>query len=148
MHWQRKPISCLYPNGPQKKTGRQNSARNLPRQLTCFLFAINFLLTPCKYDYVITLKSLFLILLEHLKEREQGQRLNIIIVAEGAVDREGKAITAEDVRKVVVDRLNQDARITVLGHVQRGGSPSGFDRVLVNPMFTIFFTIYPYYYYE
>ncbi|XP_021953997.1 ATP-dependent 6-phosphofructokinase isoform X1 [Folsomia candida] len=64
------------------------------------------------------------------QEREQGQRLNIIIVAEGAVDREGKAITAEDVRKVVVDRLNQDARITVLGHVQRGGSPSGFDRVL------------------
>lgn len=56
--------------------------------------------------------------------------MNIIIVAEGAIDREGKAITAEDVRKVVVDKLNQDTRITVLGHVQRGGNPSAFDRVL------------------
>ncbi|XP_018495778.1 ATP-dependent 6-phosphofructokinase [Galendromus occidentalis] len=65
-----------------------------------------------------------------LREREGGQRLNIIIVAEGAMDREGKPITADDVKKVVVDRLNQDTRVTVLGHVQRGGSPSAFDRVL------------------
>lgn len=56
--------------------------------------------------------------------------MNIIIVSEGAIDREGKAITAEDVRKVVVDKLQQDTRITVLGHVQRGGNPSAFDRVL------------------
>jgi 6-phosphofructokinase 1 len=35
-------------------------------------------------------------------------------------------------KKVVVDNLNQDTRITVLGHVQRGGSPSAFDRVLVS----------------
>jgi len=35
------------------------------------------------------------------------------------------------VKNVLVDRLNQDARITVLGHVQRGGSPSAFDRILV-----------------
>ncbi|XP_037956003.1 ATP-dependent 6-phosphofructokinase-like [Teleopsis dalmanni] len=64
------------------------------------------------------------------QERNAGQRLNIIIVAEGAIDREGKPITAEDVKKVVVDRLQQDTRITVLGHVQRGGNPSAFDRVL------------------
>jgi 6-phosphofructokinase 1 len=57
--------------------------------------------------------------------------LNIIIVAEGAIDREGKPITAELVKKVVVDNLQQDTRITVLGHVQRGGSPSAFDRILV-----------------
>jgi len=56
--------------------------------------------------------------------------LNIIIVAEGAIDRDGKPITAEDVKKVVVDNLQQDTRITVLGHVQRGGNPSAFDRVL------------------
>lgn len=61
-----------------------------------------------------------------------GQRLNIIIVAEGAVDRNGVAITAENVKKVVVDKLQQDTRITVLGHVQRGGNPSAFDRVLVS----------------
>ncbi|XP_029039690.1 ATP-dependent 6-phosphofructokinase isoform X6 [Osmia lignaria lignaria] len=64
------------------------------------------------------------------QERLIGQRLNIIIVAEGAVDRNGEPITAEKVRKVVVDKLQQDTRITVLGHVQRGGNPSAFDRVL------------------
>jgi 6-phosphofructokinase 1 len=58
--------------------------------------------------------------------------LNIIIVAEGAIDRDGNPITAEMVKKVVVDELNQDTRITVLGHVQRGGNPSAFDRVLVS----------------
>ncbi|XP_012284646.1 ATP-dependent 6-phosphofructokinase isoform X2 [Orussus abietinus] len=65
-----------------------------------------------------------------LQERLTGQRLNIIIVAEGAVDRNGDPITAEKIHKVVVDKLNQDTRITVLGHVQRGGNPSAFDRVL------------------
>jgi 6-phosphofructokinase len=58
--------------------------------------------------------------------------LNIIIVAEGATDREGNPITAEMIKKVVVDELAQDTRITVLGHVQRGGNPSAFDRVLVS----------------
>jgi len=58
--------------------------------------------------------------------------LNIIIVSEGAIDRNGQPITAEMVKQVVVDNLKQDTRITVLGHVQRGGAPSAFDRVLVN----------------
>lgn len=52
-------------------------------------------------------------------------------MAEGAIDREGQPITSEKVKQVVVDKLNQDTRITVLGHVQRGGNPSAFDRVLV-----------------
>jgi len=63
-------------------------------------------------------------------ERETGQRLNIIIVSEGAIDREGNPITADDVKKVIVERLQQDTRVTVLGHVQRGGAPSSFDRIL------------------
>ena len=63
-------------------------------------------------------------------ERETGQRLNIIIVSEGAIDREGNPITVEAVKKVVVDRLHQDTRVTVLGHVQRGGAPTAFDRIL------------------
>ena len=63
-------------------------------------------------------------------EREAGQRLNIIIVAEGAIDREGRAITADSVKKVIVDKLEIDTRVTVLGHVQRGGAPSAFDRIL------------------
>lgn len=53
-------------------------------------------------------------------------------MAEGAIDRNGDPITAEQIKKVVVDNLQQDTRITVLGHVQRGGNPSAFDRVLVN----------------
>ncbi|XP_025420442.1 ATP-dependent 6-phosphofructokinase isoform X4 [Sipha flava] len=64
------------------------------------------------------------------QERTAGQRLNIIIVSEGAIDRNGQPITAEMVKQVVVDNLKQDTRITVLGHVQRGGAPSAFDRVL------------------
>eukprot|EP00090_Calanus_glacialis_P039892 TRINITY_DN6947_c0_g1_i1.p1 TRINITY_DN6947_c0_g1~~TRINITY_DN6947_c0_g1_i1.p1 ORF type:complete len:783 (-),score=277.12 TRINITY_DN6947_c0_g1_i1:304-2652(-) len=63
-------------------------------------------------------------------ERETGRRLNIIIVSEGAIDREGNPITADAVKKVVVERLKQDTRVTVLGHVQRGGAPSAFDRIL------------------
>lgn len=63
--------------------------------------------------------------------------MNIIIVAEGAIDRDGNPITAEDVRATVVKQLNQDTRITVLGHVQRGGNPSAFDRVLVGFLFKI-----------
>ena len=31
---------------------------------------------------------------------------------------------------MVVDQLQQDTRITVLGHVQRGGAPTAFDRIL------------------
>ena len=64
------------------------------------------------------------------QERDAGQRLNIIIVSEGAIDREGSPITADIVKQVVVERLKQDTRVTVLGHVQRGGAPSAFDRIL------------------
>jgi len=63
-------------------------------------------------------------------EREAGQRLNIIIVAEGAIDRQGKPIAADKVKKVIVEKLEIDTRVTVLGHVQRGGAPSAFDRIL------------------
>lgn len=65
-----------------------------------------------------------------MQERSMGQRLNIIIVAEGAIDRDGSAITADGVKKVIVEQLGFDTRVTVLGHVQRGGYPSAFDRLL------------------
>lgn len=51
-------------------------------------------------------------------------------MAEGAVDREGHSITVEMVKNTIVERLKFDTRITVLGHVQRGGAPSAFDRLL------------------
>uniref|UniRef100_A0A1A9ZNQ3 6-phosphofructokinase n=1 Tax=Glossina pallidipes TaxID=7398 RepID=A0A1A9ZNQ3_GLOPL len=63
-------------------------------------------------------------------ERNAGQRLNIIIIAEGAIDRDGTSITADMVKKVVCDKLKQDTRFTVSGHVQRGANSSAFDRVL------------------
>lgn len=55
-------------------------------------------------------------------------------MAEGAIDREGNAISAEQVKEVIVKKTGQDTRITVLGHVQRGGSPSAFDRILGSRM--------------
>lgn len=63
-------------------------------------------------------------------ERDAGQRLNIIIVAEGAIDREGNPIKCDAVKKIVEEKLQQDTRVTILGHVQRGGAPSAFDRIL------------------
>uniref|UniRef100_A0A7M4EIG9 ATP-dependent 6-phosphofructokinase n=1 Tax=Crocodylus porosus TaxID=8502 RepID=A0A7M4EIG9_CROPO len=66
--------------------------------------------------------------------RGRGSRLNIIIVAEGAIDKHGKAITSEDIKSLVVKRLGYDTRVTILGHVQRGGTPSAFDRILGSRM--------------
>jgi len=62
--------------------------------------------------------------------RENGRRDSIVIVAEGAQDRHGNKISCSYVKQVLEDRLQEDARITILGHVQRGGSPSAFDRNL------------------
>ena len=60
--------------------------------------------------------------------RKSGRRHNIVVVAEGATDRGGKPITSDYVRHVLTERLGEDARVTILGHVQRGGAPSAFDR--------------------
>lgn len=64
------------------------------------------------------------------KGRQMGRRDSMVIVAEGARDRAGKAITSEHVKQALEERLGEDTRITVLGHVQRGGSPSAYDRNL------------------
>jgi 6-phosphofructokinase 1 len=62
--------------------------------------------------------------------REAGRRDSIVIVAEGAIDRHGNPIAAERVRRVLQERLNEDVRVTILGHVQRGGAPSAYDRYM------------------
>jgi 6-phosphofructokinase 1 len=62
--------------------------------------------------------------------RAAGRRDSTVIVAEGATDRDGKPITSAYVKKVLEDKLGEDCRVTILGHVQRGGSPSAFDRNL------------------
>jgi 6-phosphofructokinase 1 len=60
--------------------------------------------------------------------RQAGRRDSIVIVAEGARDRQGKPISGADVKQVLEEQLGEDTRLTILGHVQRGGSPSAFDR--------------------
>ncbi|KAM3862067.1 ATP-dependent 6-phosphofructokinase, liver type-like [Diretmus argenteus] len=62
--------------------------------------------------------------------RSKGSRLNIIIIAEGAIDSNGDPISSNYIKDLVVERLGYDTRVTVLGHVQRGGTPSAFDRIL------------------
>ncbi|CAL8401129.1 ATP-dependent 6-phosphofructokinase, platelet type isoform X7 [Gadus morhua] len=62
------------------------------------------------------------------------KRLNIIIVAEGAIGRNNKPITTDYVKDLVVKCLGFDTRVTILGHVQRGGTPSAFDRILASRM--------------
>lgn len=64
------------------------------------------------------------------KGREIGRRDSIVVVAEGAQDRNGNPIFSNQVKKVLEERLGEDTRVTVLGHVQRGGSPSAYDRIM------------------
>ncbi|MDT7580478.1 MAG: 6-phosphofructokinase 1 [Pseudonocardiales bacterium] len=60
-------------------------------------------------------------------DRAAGCRNNVV-VAEGAHDSENTPITGDDVRAVLEEELGEDTRVTVLGHVQRGGAPSAYDR--------------------
>ncbi|MDE0311044.1 MAG: 6-phosphofructokinase [Caldilineaceae bacterium] len=62
--------------------------------------------------------------------REMGRRDSIVVVAEGAQDRQGNPISSGYVEEVLTKYLGEEARVTVLGHVQRGGSPSASDRVM------------------
>ncbi|MGH0161630.1 UNVERIFIED_CONTAM: hypothetical protein FKN15_062670 [Acipenser sinensis] len=64
------------------------------------------------------------------ENRARKKRLNIIIVSEGAIDTSNKPITSEHIKDLVVKCLGFDTRVTILGHVQRGGTPSAFDRIL------------------
>uniref|UniRef100_A0A8C4IAJ6 ATP-dependent 6-phosphofructokinase n=1 Tax=Dicentrarchus labrax TaxID=13489 RepID=A0A8C4IAJ6_DICLA len=68
------------------------------------------------------------------ENRADKKRLNIIIVAEGAIDCHNKAITPDYIKELVVRCLGFDTRVTILGHVQRGGTPSAFDRILASRM--------------
>lgn len=77
---------------------------------------------------------------------QMGEKYGIIVVAEGAEPKEGTLQFSEGeedqfghrtftgMGQVIADevhkRLGQDVRTTVLGHIQRGGTPTAFDRVL------------------
>ena len=71
-------------------------------------------------------------LLESLvRSKESGQSSSIVVVAEG--DRIGKNVF--ELKDYVEEHLPEyEVRVSVLGHMQRGGSPSCFDRVLASRM--------------
>ncbi|WNF36036.1 6-phosphofructokinase [Bacillaceae bacterium IKA-2] len=56
---------------------------------------------------------------------DRGKKHSIIVVAEGV----GSGI---DIGKMIQSQTNLETRVTVLGHIQRGGSPTGLDRVLAS----------------
>ncbi len=78
--------------------------------------------------------------------RSSGARFSIICVAEGAKPAGGDVVVKETDAKrtdpvrlggiadIVADRIHEETkletRVTVLGHLQRGGSPTAFDRIL------------------
>ena len=80
------------------------------------------------------------------KRHARGKRFSIVVVAEGATFKEGQVVTQEKeldsfghvrlggigeiLAAEVEKRTDFETRIAVLGHIQRGGSPSAFDRVL------------------
>jgi 6-phosphofructokinase 1 len=76
---------------------------------------------------------------------EHGAKFSIVVVGEGARPRGGRRSTLTRARKghlprlggaghqlaeQLKDRIPHEIRVTVLGHLQRGGSPSPFDRLL------------------
>ncbi len=71
-------------------------------------------------------------LLESLKRSKQsGKSSSIVVVAEG--DKTGKNVF--ELKEYVEEHLPiYDVRVSVLGHMQRGGAPSCFDRVLASRM--------------
>lgn len=60
--------------------------------------------------------------------RASGRRDTMVVVAEGARQRTGEPISSSYIRDVLQERLGEDTRVTILGHVQRGGAPSAYDR--------------------
>jgi 6-phosphofructokinase 1 len=84
---------------------------------------------------------------EKIYEREKiGKRFSLIVVAEGAKQEGGDVVVARKVSdpndpirlggisqyvgNLIEDLTGVETRFTILGHVQRGGSPSPFDRIL------------------
>lgn len=89
-----------------------------------------------------------------VKERnKRGKRFSIVVIAEGARPRHGRMV----VKKIVKDSTDPvrlggignkiandieamtglETRVTVLGHLQRGGAPSPFDRILATRLGTL-----------
>jgi ATP-dependent phosphofructokinase / diphosphate-dependent phosphofructokinase len=78
---------------------------------------------------------------------DRGRYASIVVVAEGATFKEGTFVVQEDapldafghvrlggianvVAKEIEKRTGFETRVTILGHIQRGGTPTAFDRIL------------------
>src|SRR5690606_9464177 len=57
------------------------------------------------------------------KGKKRGKKHSIIIVAEGVM-------SANELAKKIEGKIDLETRVSVLGHIQRGGTPTGRDRVL------------------
>jgi ATP-dependent phosphofructokinase / diphosphate-dependent phosphofructokinase len=81
------------------------------------------------------------------RRHDRGRYFAIVVVAEGATPQEGTMATVEGtgtdefgharlggigqrLEREIEERTGYETRTTVLGHVQRGGTPTAFDRVL------------------
>jgi len=80
------------------------------------------------------------------KRHTRGKTFSIVVVAEGAKFKEGTTVTQEQklddfghvrlggigerLAQEIEKRTDYETRVSVLGHIQRGGSPTAFDRVL------------------
>lgn len=62
-----------------------------------------------------------------LQGKNRGKLHHIIILAEGVGN-------AYDVSKLIVDKTGIDTRVTILGYIQRGGTPTSFDRIIASKM--------------
>lgn len=84
---------------------------------------------------------------EILKKRHaRGKSFSIVVVAEGAEFKAGQVVTKEErldafghvrlggIGEILAEEIEKrtkfETRVTVLGHIQRGGTPTAFDRVL------------------
>ena len=61
------------------------------------------------------------------ERRAEGKLYDIIVVAEGA----GNIL---DIEKELAQKIDTDIRVTILGHVQRGGAPTANDRILATKL--------------
>ncbi len=84
---------------------------------------------------------------DHLKRRHsRGATFSIVVVAEGATPKDGGLLTQHQstdsfghvrlggigiiLEKEIEEKTGFESRTTILGHIQRGGTPLAFDRVL------------------
>lgn len=64
-----------------------------------------------------------------IEKHGRKKLVNIIVVAEG------EEFGAVELGKVITERIpEQEVRVTILGHIQRGGSPTCFDRLIASRM--------------